>query len=137
MKQDFHKGSETLPTVARTEHEQLIQRLLSDPTKSEAMDWLQSARTGENRTIGACETNQDSVELVREIYNLGAMEVFVVNIHPSSKGRGERSGKLVVALPQNPKQRSAIFGWCKRQGDSLGFTPDPDQGESHLFLMLD
>jgi hypothetical protein len=44
---------------------------------------------------------------------------------------------LVVRLPQNPKQRSAIFGWCKRQGDSLGFTPDPDQGESHLFLMLD
>jgi len=113
MKQDFHKGSETLPTVARTEHEQLIRRLLSDPTKSEAMDWLQSARTVENRTIGACETNQDSVELVREIYDLGAMEVFVVNIHPSSKGKGERSGagdeRTKREIPASAKSISAAI----------------------------
>jgi hypothetical protein len=31
----------------------------------------------------------------------------------------------------------AIFDWCNQQGDALGCTPDPDGGETHLFLLLD
>ncbi len=137
MKQNVGRTSELLAADARNEHEQLIVRLLADPTKREAMEWLKDDEGGVSRTIGACPTNQDSMKFVREIYDLGAHEVFAVNIHSGPKGAGERTGKLVVSLPKNPKQRSAIFDWCKAQGDALGFTPDPDQGESHLFLLLD
>jgi hypothetical protein len=137
MKENVGRNSELLAADARNEHEQLILRLLADPTKREAMEWLNDAAGGGNRTIGGCATNQDSMEFVRKIYDLGAEEVFAVNIHSRPKGADERAGKLVVALPQNPKRRRAIFDWCKDQGDSLGFTPDPDHGESHLFLLLD
>lgn len=137
MKQNVGRNPELLAADARSEHEQLILRLLADPTKREALEWLQDDSGGGNRTIGACATTQDSLKFVQEIYGLGGEEVFAVNIHSRPKGAGERAGKLVVALPQNPKRRRAIFDWCKGQGDSLGFTPDPDHGESHLFLLLD
>jgi hypothetical protein len=137
MKQDIDRGLDPLAVQARTEHEQLIDRLLADPTKQEALEWLGGGVTGESRTVGGCETNHDSIEFIREIYNLGASEIIAVNVHRHRKSAGERTGKLVVTLPQDQKQRIAIFDWCKRQGDSLGFTPDLDQGESHLFLLLD
>jgi hypothetical protein len=137
MKQNVGRTSQLIAADARNEHEQLIVRLLADPTKREAMEWLNDDRGGGKRTVGSCATNQDSMKFVREIYDLGATEVFVVNVHSRPKDAGERTGKLVVALPQNPKHRRAIFDWCKGQGDSLGFTPDPDRGESHLFLLLD
>ncbi len=72
-----------------------------------------------------------------KIYDLGALEVFAVHIHRKRKATGPRTGKLVATLPPDPMQRKAIFDWCEKQGDSLGFTPDPDQGESHLFVLLD
>jgi|GEM_PF-3744563 hypothetical protein len=137
MKQNVGRKSELLAEDARNEHEQLILRLLADPTKREALQWLKDDERGANRTIGGCATTQDSMKFVRQIYGLGAEEVLAVNVHPRPKGAGERTGKLVVALPKNPKLRHAIFDWCKDQGDSLGFTPDPDHGESHLFLLLD
>ena len=137
MKQDLHRNSEPLADTARIEYEQLIRRLLGDPTKREALEWLKDDNGGGNRTIGGCATTQDSMKFVQEIYGLGAEEVLAVNVHPRLKGAGERTGKMVVALPKNPKHRRAIFDWCKRQGDALGFTPDPDHGESHLFLLLD
>jgi hypothetical protein len=137
MKQDLHLDPEAVATATRLKHEQLIHRLLSDPAKVEAQDWLKSEKTGKSRTVGSCETNRDSLEFVQEIYDLGASEILAVNIHAKPNSTGERTGKLVVTLPQDPKQRSAIFDWCKRQGESLGFTPDADHGESHLFLLLD
>ena len=133
MKEDLHGNSEG----HESEHEQLIQRLLSDPAKMETVDWLKSERPDERRTVGACETNLESLEFVQKIYDLGASEILAVNIHPHPNGAGEHAGKLVVILPQNPGQRTAIFEWCRLQGDSLGFTPESDQGESHLFLLLD
>jgi hypothetical protein len=137
MKQELHLDPEAVATATRLKHEKLIHRLLSDPAKVEAQDWLKSEKTGKSRTVGSCETNRDSLEFVQEIYNLGAPEIFAVNIHAKPNSAGERTGKLVVTLPEDPKQRSAIFDWCKHQGESLGFTPDADHGESHLFLLLD
>jgi len=133
MKEDLHGNSES----HESEHEQLIQRLLSDPAKMEAIGWLKSGRMGETRTVGAYESNADSLEFVQKIYALGATEIMAINVHPHPNGAGEHTGKLVVTLPENPQQRSAIFEWCRLQGDSLGFTPESDQGESHLFLLLD
>ncbi len=101
------------------------------------MEWLKSGTMSEKRIVGACKTTRESLELIQTIFDLGATEIFAVQIHPIPRGSGQRTGKLVVKLAQEAKSRTAIFDWCRRQGDSLGFTPDPDQGESHLFLLLD
>jgi hypothetical protein len=116
------------------EHERLIQRLLTDPNQQDALTWLKADTL---RTIGASKTNQASIEYVEQIRRLGALKIVAVRIHSKTNAKGERSGKLVVRLPIEQSSRDAIFEWCKRQGESLGFSPDTDKGESHLFLLLD
>jgi hypothetical protein len=128
---------QTLDKPRNDEHEHLIQHLLGDRKKAEALDWLKGNNPKDERTIGACQTNRDSIKLIKEIYALGALEILAVGIHRKPHGSGQRTGKLVVKLPPDAKSRKSLFAWCKRQGDSLGFTPDPDRDESHLFLLLD
>lgn len=137
MKRDVYKDSDVGSNQSGSEHDKLIERLLRDPHKREAVEWLKGAGIDDKRTIGACETNRDAMEFIQEIYSLGALEVFAVQIRPLPEGIGQRTGKLVVKLPRSSGLRQAIFDWCRKQGESVGFSPDPDRGESHLFLLLD
>jgi hypothetical protein len=122
---------------ANIEHEQLISRLLSDRNRLEVLKWLEGSSAKDKRTIGGFKTNHDSIRFVKEIYRAGALEVIAVHIKKILHRNSHRTGKLVVKLPQDAKSRKAIFKWCRQQGDSLGFSPDPDHGESYLFLLLD
>ena len=119
------------------EHEQLIRRLLGDRKKKEVLEWLKGSSSEDKRLVGSCKTNRDSISFVEEIYAAGALEVLAVHIRKILKRSGHRTGKLVVKLPSDAKVRAAIFDWCTRQGDSLGFSPSSDRGETHLFLLLD
>lgn len=118
-------------------HDRLIARLLADSEKQEALGWLKNDSPDDERTVGGCKTNPASVQFIQEIYNLGALQIFAINIRPNRNGKGQYTGKLIVQLPIETEPREALFNWCKRQGDSLGFSPDPDRGESHLYLLLD
>lgn len=126
-----------LENAAHSEHERLISRLLSDRKKAEALKWLKGGSLDDKRTIVGCKTNRDSIRFVNEIYGAGAVKIVAVQIQKKRGSDSHRTGKLVVELPQAAKLRKAIFAWCRKQGNSLGFSPDPDHGESHLFLLLD
>jgi hypothetical protein len=131
------RHSESTGTSAKEEHEQLIARLLKDTAKREAGEWIESGGDEQSRSVGSHKTKKDSLNLVQEIYRAGAVKVTAVNIHRRPKGSGEHAGKLVVELPQDSIRREAIFEWCKGQGESLGQSPEIDQGERYLFLLLD
>jgi hypothetical protein len=118
-------------------HEQLIHRLLGSRKKAEALAWLRAVHGTDERVIGTRKTNRASIRLVKEIYDVGAVEVIAVHIRKKLRQNGHRAGKLVVKLPSDAKARKRIFDWCRRRGDAIGFSPDPDHGESHLFLLLD
>jgi hypothetical protein len=80
----------------------------------------------------------NSQPLAQGGYALGAKEVIAVQIRTARKPtKCKRTGKLVVTLPENPRERQALLEWCEAQGESLGYTPESDHGESHLFLLLD
>jgi hypothetical protein len=131
--------------IKSREHEQLISRLLSDRKKAEALKWLEGNSSEDNRIIGACKTNRDSIRFVKEIYDLGVVEIIAVQIRKKRGRKIHRTGKLVAKLPQDDKSRKMIFRWCKKQEGSvdfcpegsIGFSPELDRGESHLFLLLD
>src|SRR6202521_5119934 len=137
MNRDVHKDSEFGSNPFGSEHDKLIERLLLDPHKREAIEWLKGGTLDERRIVGAFETGKDSIGFVQEIYDLGAEKIVAIQIHAAKNGIGQRTGKLVVTLPTSSDARRAIFDWCRRQGESLGFSPDSDRGESHLFLLLD
>jgi len=132
-----HKADSKPSDDRSRKHDALIARLLNDPEKQEALGWVKNHGPDDERTVGGCKTNPASIQFVQEIYNLGALQIFAINIRPNRNGKGQYTGKLVVQLPSEAEPREALFNWCKRQGDSLGFSPDPDRGESHLYLLLD
>ncbi|MGA3182584.1 MAG: hypothetical protein ABSF38_19835 [Verrucomicrobiota bacterium] len=119
-----------------TAHDRLIFRLLADPRKEEALQWLQGGHSDDIRILGRFKTNLDSVKCVQRLYDAGALEVFTVHIRKKRTNK-TRSVKLVVTLPCEPHQRALIFNWCETHGRSIGYTPNPDHGESHLYILLD
>jgi hypothetical protein len=123
---------------ARGEHDAFIWRMLGDRRKKEALAWLKGRTPGDERLIGGCHTNRESILFVKKLYGIGAKEVIAVQIRSARKPRKcKRTGKLVVAFPESPDKRKDLLDWCKAQGESLGYSPEFDHGESHLFLLLD
>ena len=77
-----------------------------------------------------------ALELVDEIYALGALTVVAVEIDKYPGGE-ENTGKVVIALPGLSAARSRVFQWYNMRLEERGIEPEADQGQDHLFLMLD
>ena len=82
-------------------HKRFIQKLLADPNKAEAFSWLDECEGDSFRTVGAWESNEQSLDLIREIYKAGAVEVIAVEID-KYPGGGENTGRLVIVMPCDP-----------------------------------
>jgi hypothetical protein len=115
------------------ENEVFCQQLLKDEHTEEVVSWLKQPRVV--ATLGELQTNRESLELARRLYRLGAEKVFAVEI--ASDEHGENSGKLVIALPTDTEKRKRLFRWAGANARELGFGPDVDIGQKHLFAMLD
>jgi hypothetical protein len=111
-----------------------IQRFLDDPSSREAREWLLS---GEDNTLGELEFNDESIALVEEAYAAGAHKVIAVEIDKYEDVPLQNTGKLVIELPSEPAKRVTAFAWAGKIAESQGFEAEEDEGQSHVFLMLD
>ncbi len=112
-----------------------IEELLNSPQSKEALAWLEGGNP-ESRSLGELPSTTASIQLVREIYALGATRVTATNIKTYDTGE-ENTGKLIVSLPREASARARVFAWCAEQAEQLGFEPDRDVGQEHVFVMLD
>ncbi|MBE7500045.1 MAG: hypothetical protein HS113_06980 [Verrucomicrobiales bacterium] len=112
-----------------------IEELLSADSSKEALAWLQSGKL-DSRMLGELPTTAASIEIVQELYALGAARVTAVNIATYDTGE-ENTGKLIVSLPKESSARARVFEWCAEQAEQLGFEPERDVGQEHVFVMLD
>ena len=108
---------------------------LEDPNskKAEALAWLENSKG--NNTLGELSTTEESVALVKEAYEAGAVEVLAIEIDQYDEM--ENTGKLIVKLPREPAPRERVFRWCGNQAEAQGFDAEKDSGQTHLFIMLD
>jgi hypothetical protein len=118
------------------EHDEFIRKLLDNPDKAEAYSWLDECSDDSFRNVGELESNEKSLDLIREIYDAGAVEVIAVEIDKYPDG-GENTGKLVIALPEEPEERKRVLEWCSKVSEAQGFAPHEDFGQTHEFVMLD
>jgi hypothetical protein len=125
-----------LPQDNRTPAERadaLLNPLLHQSGAREAGSWLKSGKglysLGELTPAG-------SVRLINTIYRAGAVTVTAVEIRVYPDG-SENTGKLVLTLPDDPLQRTAVFDWEAKQARKRGFCPAKDVGQHYLFAMLD
>ena len=127
------KGAESLNRESAKENS-LARQLLAEPGSREVLHWLQEGSV--TRTLGELATREDSIELAKEVYNLGATKVTAVKIDRYPDG-GENTGKLVVYLPKEKALRKRLFAWATERAEEQGYDPERDTGQKHLFVMLD
>ena len=118
-----------------SDHTHFVAKLLHSRRKAEALRWLLGSQPSRRRALGGFRGAKPSVNLVRGLYTTGAVKVFAVEIKSEPIG-SQRTEKLVMELPSDPKLRASIFRWCKRQGAKVGYSPEIDGGEKHLYLLL-
>jgi hypothetical protein len=119
-------------------HRAFVRGLLSKPSQVEARKWLR--RSGGDRSwrsLGRFHREADATRFVEALYQAGAVEVIVADIHPDKRGNQFSEG-LLVKLPKSPARRCAVRRACARlRRQKLGSVqPEADIGESHLYLSL-
>ena len=117
------------------DHVHFVQKLLQSRRKAEALRWLLGSLPSRRRALGGFTGAKSSANLVRELYATGAVKVIAVEIKSKPTG-SQWTEKLLMELPSDANLRASIFRWCKRQGAKVGYSPEIDSGEKHLYLLL-
>ncbi|MHC4333566.1 MAG: hypothetical protein ACYSUP_02735 [Planctomycetota bacterium] len=116
--------------------DEFVQRFLGDPNSREVLNWLRASSEDDFRSLGELETTDESITLVQEIYEAGAVYVLAVEIDEYPEG--QNTGKLVIKLPEDDADaRKRVFAWAGNVAQQQGFDPEQDSGQSYLFVMLD
>lgn len=111
------------------------EKLFSENTMIEALSWLNEPDVPE-RTLGECARPEDSIELVKDFYALGAVKVWTFDID-GAPDEEQNSGKLVIELPSNSKKREKILKKCGEIAEEMGFDAETDMGQKYVLVMLD
>src|ERR1700744_6208167 len=96
-----------------------IGKLLNDPGRKEAIGWLSEG--GDRHFVGEM-SHAESVSLVRELYQLGVVEVWATEIMNNAGLASTDS--LIAMLPDDPNLREEIFRWNNRRFLYMGIDPD-------------
>jgi hypothetical protein len=127
---DTHETAESAE-----EADAFCRELLAGPAVREAREWLAEG-TSPLRSLGEAADRAESQRLVDELYGLGAVTVWAVEIDGAPNDE-QNSGKLVIELPTAADQRAALFDFCGESAEEMGFDRDKDVGQRYLFVMLD
>lgn len=111
-----------------------VQRLLNALKSKDALVWLRGGSDRDLRSIAEQESNGKSIELIELIYDIGAVEVWAVDIEVFPGG--QCTDKLVIRLPDDVRHRKRIFEWAGSISIGQGFAAEPDSGQQYILVML-
>ena len=112
----------------------LIDKLIRNKDKHEALAWLRGSKTGSYRYISEW-TNKKSVAWIKTLYEAGAPEAWAVEF---ARNAGYESiTVLIVMLPTDGVVRAKVFDFANAQIQAEGFDPEDDYGQLHLYLWFD
>jgi hypothetical protein len=108
---------------------EIMARLLRSSDREEAIAFLERGNGRHN--VGEM-SYENSLALVRRLYELGAIEVWAVEV---GKNAGLAStDTLIVTMPRDSVARWRLFDWNNERVRLMGFDPDIDQGERHMLV---
>lgn len=120
---------------ASSNDDKFYENLFSEKEVVEALSWLTESDVPE-RSLGECQSKEDSIELVNKLYKLGAVKVWIFDVD-GKPDEEQNSGRLIIELPKNPKKRQRVLEKCGEIGEELGFEPEPDTGQKYTLVILD
>jgi hypothetical protein len=121
--QKYKKRETPVFESERQQHTDFINKLLKQPNRGEARQWLAG---DDNRNIGEM-TPEESREFIDEGYKAGATKILAVEIEEDT------TNCLIVYLPSNGAKRKRVFEWNGESAQKSGFDPYEDWGQSELF----
>ncbi|MEZ6047047.1 MAG: hypothetical protein R3C11_15985 [Planctomycetaceae bacterium] len=116
--------------------DKFVDRFLGQENTEEALSWLKAGLDTDSHLLSEGWPTQESIDFIQRFYDAGAVEVLAVDIDQYEDGM-ENTGKLVIKLPEDPAKREAVLGLGGEIAMRNGFSQEPDQGQTYLFLMLD
>ena len=118
--------------------------LIEQPDAAEALSWLQEADDPDERSISGGDGSDTAwfgeygLQLVRELYALGAVRVTAVEIEGRVEGAEQQdTSTLVVELPGDAAKRVCLFAWGAGFARGSGWDPTLDTGQKHLLVWRD
>ena len=111
----------------------LPKKLLQGDSVREALSWLEESKL---RSIGQATSRRKSLNLVRKLYDCGAINVQAVEIDGAEEEE-QNAGKIVIEIPKDKDGRKAIFKIAGKIARKQGYDPEQDVGQQYCFLMLD
>ena len=117
------------------DHDDFYKKLFAENEMVDAMEWLTESDVQE-RTLGECTRQEDSVGLVQDFIKIGAVKIWTFDIEGGADEE-QNSGKLVIELPRDENKRKTILEKCGEIAKAMGFDSEPDTGQKYTFLMLD
>jgi hypothetical protein len=117
----------------REQQDNFCLHLINNTNSAEILPWLQNLNG--IRTIGELGTREESIELITEVFEAGAIQVFAVEI--DREDDEENTGKLCIELPDDPSFRKRVLDWTGHIAEEQGYEQEADVGQKYIFVMLD
>ena len=123
--------------LERRKFELFIESILAK-SHAEARQWLRGEKNPRLRSLATFRTAKAALRFVETLYAAGAEKVVVAPIY-AGKGKKLFADWLLIQLPKNASKRRELQTLCKKLCDRRdgAMLPDPDTGESHLFVRLE
>jgi hypothetical protein len=105
------------------------ERIVADSQSDDALEWLK-APAAKPKPVGNM-TDDEALAVAYKFQQNGAVRLVVAA--PTMKPPNGRAG-MIVQLPADPSQRSALFRLYAKQVRSSGYTPQPDRDQKYLYV---
>ena len=112
-------------------YDQCVEMIKSQQDVSSAREWLQAA--GNDYGVIHELSHHDSLEIVEEAYNRGAISVEVIGVL-SEEFCDCSVDMLLLTLPENTLLRDELFALEASVAKITGFEPSIDEGQKYILL---
>jgi hypothetical protein len=120
-------------SATKEQKDEFCLNLIQNTESAEVMPWLQN--DSKPRSLGVLDGTKESIEFIQEVFDLGAVQVFAVEIDDYDDS--ENTGKLCIELPEDTELRQQVLEWAGQISWEQGFDPEQDIGQRYVFMMLD
>lgn len=97
----------------------------------EARAWLKSSQHPEPLAPSRFPDAGEALDFVYKLYRAGAIEVSIDGLDASEDAPAHA---LLIEIPDEPDQRSALFDICNHESSRLGDESQEDNGQSTIRL---
>jgi antitoxin component YwqK of YwqJK toxin-antitoxin module len=122
------------PETAQAVSDELPLQLLRGSHVREALAWLEETRQP-SRSVGEAIEQEESIRLIKKLYNLGAVSVHAVEID-GGPADDQNTGRLVIEMPREKLARAKLLRFCGTLAREEGFDPESDLNQDYVLLML-